>query len=33
VARAFVNATLPDGGWQMCIVPMDEVDVDIDPNW
>ena len=25
VERPFVNGALPDGGWQMCMVPMDEV--------
>lgn len=33
VERPFVNGALPDGGWQMCIVPMDEVSTDIDPSW
>ncbi len=33
VERPFVNGTLPDGGWQMCIVPMDKVQTVIDPSW
>ena len=33
VDRPFVNGKLPDGGWQMCIVPMDEVKTQIDPDW
>ncbi|MEC4985740.1 MAG: acyl-CoA dehydrogenase family protein [Oscillatoria sp. PMC 1068.18] len=33
VDRPFVNGALPDGGWQMCIVPMDEVETIIDPDW
>jgi len=33
VERPFVNGVLPDGGWQMCIVPMDEVDTSIDSAW
>lgn len=33
VDRPFVNGKLPDGGWQMCIVPMDEVEVMVDPDW
>ena len=33
VERPFVNGALPDGRWQMCIVPMEKVKVDIDPNW
>lgn len=31
--RPFVNGALPDGGWQMCIVPMDEVQTVSDPTW
>ena len=33
VERPFVNGKLPDGGWQMCIVPMDEVETVIDADW
>lgn len=33
VHRPFVNGKLPDGSWQMCIVPMDEVTTHSDPNW
>jgi alkylation response protein AidB-like acyl-CoA dehydrogenase len=31
--RPFVNGALPDGSWQMCIVPMDEVETISDPSW
>ncbi len=33
VERPFVNGVLPDGSWQMCIVPMDEVATVSDANW
>lgn len=33
VDRPFVNGALPDGRWQMCIVPMDEVATIADPSW
>ena len=33
VERPFVNGKLPDGSWQMCIVPMDEVETKVDPDW
>ena len=33
VERPFVNGKLPDGSWQMCIVPMDEVETIVDPDW
>lgn len=33
VERPFVNGALPDGRWQMCIVPMERVNVAIDPDW
>ena len=33
VERPFVNGALPDGSWQMCIVPIEKVKVDVDPNW
>jgi alkylation response protein AidB-like acyl-CoA dehydrogenase len=33
VARAIVPARLPDGGWQMTLVPMDQVTTRTDPSW
>ncbi|WP_242021357.1 acyl-CoA dehydrogenase family protein [Nodosilinea sp. FACHB-141] len=33
VERPFVNGKLPDGSWQMCIVPMDEVRTACDRTW
>ena len=33
VERPFVNGKLPDGSWQMCIVPMDEVEAVVDSDW
>ncbi len=37
VERPFVNGVVvggpSDGQWQMCIVPMEKVTVDIDPSW
>jgi alkylation response protein AidB-like acyl-CoA dehydrogenase len=33
VERPFVNGALPGGGWQMCIVPMDWVETEIDADW
>ena len=33
VERPFVNGALPDGSWQMCIVPIEQVTVVADPNW
>ncbi len=33
VERPFVNGVLPDGGWQMCIVPMEQVATVSDPTW
>jgi alkylation response protein AidB-like acyl-CoA dehydrogenase len=33
VQRPIVTGALPDGGWQMVIVPADEVSVAIDPSW
>jgi alkylation response protein AidB-like acyl-CoA dehydrogenase len=33
VDRPFINGALPNGAWQMCIVPMDEVKTAIDPDW
>ncbi len=33
VDRPFVNGKLPDGRWQMCVVPLDEVLTHADPTW
>lgn len=33
VDRPFASGTLPDGSWQMCIVPMEAVATVSDPNW
>ena len=33
VTRAFMNGALPDGSWQMVLVPLDRVDSDDDPSW
>jgi alkylation response protein AidB-like acyl-CoA dehydrogenase len=33
VARAIVPGRLPDGGWQMCLIPMDRVSIRTDPSW
>jgi alkylation response protein AidB-like acyl-CoA dehydrogenase len=33
VDRPFINGALPNGAWQMCIVPMDEVATAIDSDW
>jgi alkylation response protein AidB-like acyl-CoA dehydrogenase len=33
VARPIVPGALPDGGWQMAVVPMDAVAARIDPSW
>ena len=33
VSRPFVNGALPNGGWQMCIVPMDRARTLIDPSF
>jgi alkylation response protein AidB-like acyl-CoA dehydrogenase len=33
VDRPFVGGALPDGRWQMCIVPMDQVTTISDPQW
>jgi len=33
VDRPFVPGALPDGSWQLCIVPMDEVPTVSDPSW
>jgi alkylation response protein AidB-like acyl-CoA dehydrogenase len=33
VERPFVNGVLPDGGWQMCVVSMEEVETVAYPDW
>jgi alkylation response protein AidB-like acyl-CoA dehydrogenase len=33
VDRPFVNGKLPDGSWQMCIVPMEQVQTQWDRDW
>ena len=33
VERPIVNGAMPDGGWQMCVVPMEKVQTKIDPSW
>ena len=33
VTRVFANGALPDGRWQMALVPLDAVDVSADPQW
>jgi alkylation response protein AidB-like acyl-CoA dehydrogenase len=33
VGRAIVTGRLPDGGWQMCLVPMDQVETKTDSSW
>ncbi len=33
VERPFVNGALPDGSWQMFIVPIEQVDVKVDSDW
>ena len=33
VERPFVNGALPDGRWQMCIVPIEKVEVKVNPDW
>lgn len=33
VERPFVNGALPDGSWQMCIVPMEKVKTVVDRDW
>ncbi len=33
VDRPFIGGTLPNGSWQLCIVPMDEVATVSDPSW
>ena len=33
VTRALVTGRLPDGGWQMCLLPLDEVATSADASW
>lgn len=33
VTRPFVNCALPDGGWQMCVVPLESVETNVDRTW
>jgi alkylation response protein AidB-like acyl-CoA dehydrogenase len=33
VSRPLITAALPDGGWQMCIVPLEEVPAQTDDRW
>lgn len=33
VERPFVNCAFPDGGWQMCVVPMESVETTVDASW
>ena len=33
VERPLVNGALPDGGWQICVVPMEQVKVKVDSDW
>lgn len=33
VGRAMVTGRLPDGGWQMCLIPMKQGSTVIDPSW
>jgi alkylation response protein AidB-like acyl-CoA dehydrogenase len=33
IERPFVNGALPDGGWQMCVVPMEQMKTVSDPDW
>ena len=33
IERPLITAGLPDGGWQMCVVPMEKVQAKIDPNF
>ena len=33
VTRPFVNGALPDGRWQMAIVPMEQARPPVDPSW
>ncbi len=33
VERPFVNGAMPDGGWQMCVVPLEKVSTAVDKSW
>lgn len=33
VTRPIVNGAMPDGGWQMCVVPMEKVLTETDASW
>jgi alkylation response protein AidB-like acyl-CoA dehydrogenase len=33
VDRPFINGALPDGSWQICVVPMDEVETIVARDW
>jgi alkylation response protein AidB-like acyl-CoA dehydrogenase len=33
IERPFVNGALSEGGWQMCVVPMEQVETKHDPDW
>ena len=33
VTRPLVSGRLPDGGWQLCLVPLDQVTTHTDPSW
>jgi len=33
VSRPLVTASLPDGSWQMCLVPLSDAEVTIDKSW
>lgn len=33
VSRPIITASLADGSWQMCVVPLDAVEKEIDPSW
>ncbi|MEO8072395.1 MAG: acyl-CoA dehydrogenase [Acidobacteriota bacterium] len=33
VERPIVNGAMPDGGWQMCVVPMEKVKTNVDASW
>ncbi|CAN5249973.1 acyl-CoA dehydrogenase family protein [soil metagenome] len=33
VERPIVNGAMSDGGWQMCVVPMEKVKTEVDASW
>lgn len=33
VERPIVNGAMPDGGWQMCVVPMEKFQTKVDASW